>query len=89
MVIKYSNISHFKALQNLPKFAIFGLKINHLATLNGGRMNFLSSNCSKKPNFFDQSVPCPAQIMEAMAGSRKLMSASNSAFKSMLSTRSR
>jgi hypothetical protein len=33
MVIKYTNIYHAKALQNLPKFRIFGLKTNHLATL--------------------------------------------------------
>jgi hypothetical protein len=30
MVIKYNNILHSKAHQNIP---IFGLKINHLATL--------------------------------------------------------
>jgi hypothetical protein len=33
MGIKYTNIHHSKALQNLPKFGIFGLKTNHLATL--------------------------------------------------------
>jgi hypothetical protein len=33
MAIKYTNIYHSKALQNLPKFGIFGLKTNHLATL--------------------------------------------------------
>jgi hypothetical protein len=33
MVIKYTNIYHSNALQNLPKFGIFGLKTNHLATL--------------------------------------------------------
>jgi hypothetical protein len=33
MVITYNNIYHSKALQNLPKFGIFGLKTNHLATL--------------------------------------------------------
>jgi hypothetical protein len=33
MVIKYTNIYHSKALQNVPKFWIFGLKTNHLATL--------------------------------------------------------
>jgi hypothetical protein len=33
MVIKYTNIYHSKALQNLPKFGILGLKTNHLATL--------------------------------------------------------
>jgi hypothetical protein len=35
MVIKYTNIYHSKALPNLPKFGIFGLKANHLATLVG------------------------------------------------------
>jgi hypothetical protein len=35
MVIKYTNIYHSKALQNLPKFGIFGLKTNHLAILVG------------------------------------------------------
>jgi hypothetical protein len=33
MVIKYTNIFLFKALQNLPKSGIFGSKTNHLATL--------------------------------------------------------
>jgi hypothetical protein len=33
MVIKYTNIYYSKALQNLPKFGIFGLKTKHLATL--------------------------------------------------------
>jgi hypothetical protein len=33
MVIKYTNIYHSKALQHLPKFGIFGLRTNHLATL--------------------------------------------------------
>jgi hypothetical protein len=35
MVIKYSNIFHSKAIQNLPKLqiGIFVLKTNHLATL--------------------------------------------------------
>jgi hypothetical protein len=33
MVIKYTNIYQSKALQKLPKFVIFGLKTNHLATL--------------------------------------------------------
>jgi hypothetical protein len=28
---KYTNIYNSKALQNLPKFGIFGLKTNHLA----------------------------------------------------------
>jgi hypothetical protein len=31
--IKYTDIFHFKTLQNFPKFGIFGLKTNHLATL--------------------------------------------------------
>jgi hypothetical protein len=33
MVIKFTDIYHSRALQNLPKFGIFGLKTNHLATL--------------------------------------------------------
>jgi hypothetical protein len=33
MAIKYTNIYQSKALQNLPKIGIFGLKTNHLATL--------------------------------------------------------
>jgi hypothetical protein len=33
IAIKYFNIFQFKALQNLPKFGIFGLKTNRLATL--------------------------------------------------------
>jgi hypothetical protein len=35
MVIKYTNIYHSKAIKNLPKFGIFGLKTNHLETLFG------------------------------------------------------
>jgi hypothetical protein len=31
--IKYTNILHCKTLQNLPKFGLFFLKTNHLATL--------------------------------------------------------
>jgi hypothetical protein len=38
MVIKYSNIFNCKTLQNLPEIGIFGLKINHLATLNANRI---------------------------------------------------
>jgi hypothetical protein len=34
MVIKYINIFQSKALQNLPKIGIFGLKSSHLATLD-------------------------------------------------------
>jgi hypothetical protein len=30
---EYTNLFHSKALQNLPKLGFFGLKINHLATL--------------------------------------------------------
>jgi hypothetical protein len=33
LVIKFTNILHSKALQNIPKWIFFGLKINHLATL--------------------------------------------------------
>jgi hypothetical protein len=33
MVMKYANIFHSKALQNLPKLGIFGLKTTYLATL--------------------------------------------------------
>jgi hypothetical protein len=33
MATKYTNIFHCKNLQNLPEIEIFGLKINHLATL--------------------------------------------------------
>jgi hypothetical protein len=35
MSIKYTNILNCKTLQNVSQFAIFGLKINHLATLAG------------------------------------------------------
>jgi hypothetical protein len=38
MVIKYTNVFHSKALQNLPKLGFFGLKINHLATLERDQM---------------------------------------------------
>jgi hypothetical protein len=33
MIIKYTNIFHSKALQNIPKLGFFGMKIYHLATL--------------------------------------------------------
>jgi hypothetical protein len=39
MVIKYTNIYHSKAVKNLPKFGIFGLKTNHLATLVSSPQN--------------------------------------------------
>jgi hypothetical protein len=32
--MEYVNIFQSKALEILPKFGIFGLKINHLATLS-------------------------------------------------------
>jgi hypothetical protein len=34
VVIKYNNIYNSKALQNFTQSGIFGLKINHLATLH-------------------------------------------------------
>jgi hypothetical protein len=34
MAIKYSDIGHYKTLENLPQIWLFGLKINHLATLH-------------------------------------------------------
>jgi hypothetical protein len=37
MAIQYINIFQSRALQNLPKLGIFGLKRNHLATLPQGR----------------------------------------------------
>jgi hypothetical protein len=42
MVIKYTNIFHSKALQNLPKLGFFGLKINHLVTLMPSYYKWLS-----------------------------------------------
>jgi hypothetical protein len=33
MAVKYANIFHPKALQNIPKYGFFGLKINNLAIL--------------------------------------------------------
>jgi hypothetical protein len=33
MAIKYTNIVHYKTVENLPKLGFFGLKIYHLATL--------------------------------------------------------
>jgi hypothetical protein len=34
MIIKYDNIFHSKAPPNFAQIEIFGLKINHLATLH-------------------------------------------------------
>jgi hypothetical protein len=34
MALKYDHIFHFKALQMFPLIGIFGLNINHLATLS-------------------------------------------------------
>jgi hypothetical protein len=34
MVIQYTKIFYYKALENLPKIGIFDLKTNHLATLH-------------------------------------------------------
>jgi hypothetical protein len=43
------------ALQNLPKFGIFGLKTNHLATLNAKEPQFLLPvGCSRR------SKGCPS-----------------------------
>jgi hypothetical protein len=38
MALKYTNIFHSMAHQNLPKFVGFGLKINHLAALVCGTL---------------------------------------------------
>jgi hypothetical protein len=38
MPIQYTNIFHCKTLQNVAKLKIFGLKINHLASLIGNRV---------------------------------------------------
>jgi hypothetical protein len=49
-----------------------------------------SEKCHKSDtNYLNGPLPSPALIMAAMDGSRKLMSASNSAFSNILSTRSR
>jgi hypothetical protein len=39
MAIKYINNFQSKALQNLPKLVLLGLKINHLATLEHAPKN--------------------------------------------------
>jgi hypothetical protein len=46
MTIKYTNLFDSKALQNLPKFGFFGLKIYHLATL-GATGQLFSTNVGK------------------------------------------
>jgi hypothetical protein len=43
MAIKYTNIFHSKVLKNTPKLGFFGLKIYHLATLNGNKSFFKTS----------------------------------------------
>jgi hypothetical protein len=61
MVIKYTNIYHSEALQNLPKFGIFGFKTNHLATLScakkigdsGHEKNYLFYKGQKEQAMFD------------------------------------
>jgi hypothetical protein len=62
LAIKYSNgliitnIYHSKALQNLPKFGIFGMKTSHLATLRERRKAVTASRslffetCREKEN---------------------------------------
>jgi hypothetical protein len=48
MAIKYSNIFHFKALQNFPQTGIFGLKIYHLATLLAERVvGMIRTSCAE------------------------------------------
>jgi hypothetical protein len=60
MVIKYTNIYHSKAIKNLPKFGIFGLKTNHLATLvappseQTSKAKALSSAVAT--NFYDREI---------------------------------
>jgi hypothetical protein len=41
MAITYINIFQSKALQNLPKVGIFGLKSNHLATTGPGEKELI------------------------------------------------
>jgi hypothetical protein len=48
MVIKHTNNYHTKDLQNSPKFAIFGLKTNHLATRADYLLKFYCSGKFEK-----------------------------------------
>jgi hypothetical protein len=53
MAIKYINIFQYKALQNLPQIGLFGLKINHLATmeLSSAQLAWLGAIFSVGSNF--------------------------------------
>jgi hypothetical protein len=48
VAIKIINIFQSKALQNLPQSYIFGLKINHLATLLGRLTKRICGSVEKK-----------------------------------------
>jgi hypothetical protein len=71
MAIKYTNIYHSKALQNLPKFWIFGLKTNHLATLNKTRafagLALKTAFVGSAPHFFSVSKYCNLPIFLAIS----------------------
>jgi hypothetical protein len=63
--MKYTNILHSKALQNLPKLGYFGLKINHLATLSATTFsvvqleNYSSAAMCVRKRFFGATFECP------------------------------
>jgi hypothetical protein len=48
MATKYSNLFHSEALQNLPKLEIFGMQINHLATLLASSADHFSVHLANK-----------------------------------------
>jgi hypothetical protein len=61
MSLKYTNIFHLKALRNIPKFGIFGLKIYHLATL------FPGSNVMISKIFFAESCDHGIALLTSLA----------------------
>jgi hypothetical protein len=57
MVINDTKINHSKALQNLTKFGIFGLKTNHLASLPESRFDESRANLFKFTARLPQLAP--------------------------------
>jgi hypothetical protein len=51
MVMKYTNIFHSMAHQNIPKLGFFGMKINHLAAL-------VVSRVKSKDDVYCLPAPC-------------------------------
>jgi hypothetical protein len=64
---EYTNISHFKTLQSLPKFGFFVLKIYHLATLIPGLAHKIFRRCQQGSNLLEIDYVTPNFIQHKAA----------------------